>query len=105
MEFRGNGGLKIDMHYIEGGFDYVSLVGSVMSFKLAETDEHYLAYSIFEAFGDLAISTLNQLKTKFKIHNFIMLGDMFDNSVLYSRILSKFGMQKPYFSKSYALDD
>ncbi len=105
LEFRGNGGLKIDMNYIKGGFDYLSLIGSVMSFKLAGTDTHYLAYSIFEAFGDLTISTLNQLKTKFKIYNFIMLGDMFENSVLYSRILSKFALQKPYFSKSYALDD
>lgn len=105
LEFRGNGGLKIDMQFTQDGFDYISLVGSVMSFKLAGTDAHYLAYSIFEAFGDFAITTLNQLKTKFKIDTFIMLGDMFENTVLYSRILSKFSMQKPYFSKSFALDD
>jgi len=105
LEFRGNGGLKIDMNYLDSGFDYVSFIGSIMSFKLASTDSHYLAYSIFEAFGDMAISTLNQLKSKFKIDNFIMMGDMFDNSILYSRILSKFALNKPYFSKSYALDD
>jgi hydrogenase maturation factor HypF (carbamoyltransferase family) len=105
LEFRGNGGLKIDMNYLEDRFDYVSFIGSIMSFKLASTDNHYLAYSIFEAFGDMAISTLNQLKDKFKIDNFIMMGDMFDNSVLYSRILSKFSISKPHFSNSYPLDD
>jgi len=105
LEFRGNGGLKIDMHFNDYGFDFVSFFGSIMSFKLANTDTHYLAYSIFEAFGDMAISTLNQLKTKLKIDNFIMMGDMFDNTVLYSRILSKFGTNKPFFSKYYALDD
>ena len=93
------------MNFNDDGFDFVSFFGSIMSFKLANTDTHYLAYSVFEAFGDMSITTLNQLKTKFKIDNFIIMGDMFDNSVLYSRILSKFGANKPFFSKYYALDD
>ena len=105
LEFRGNGGLKIDMNYLENTFDYVSFIGSIMSFKLADTENHYLAYSIFEAYGDMAISTMNQLKKKFQIDNFIIMGDMFENSILYSRILSKFTMNKPHFSRAYALDD
>jgi len=105
LEFHGNGGLKIDANYSDDGFDYVSFLGSIMSFKLADTDEHYLAYSIFEALGDMAISTLGQLKTKFKIDKFVMMGDMFENTVLYSRILSKFQLNNPYFSKGFALDD
>ena len=105
FEFHGNGGLKIDTNFDDDGFDYISFIGSIMSFKLADTDEHYLAYSIFEALGDMAISTLNQLKKKFKCENFVMMGDMFENSVLYSRILSKFELNKPYFSKGFALDD
>ncbi|MDA3908648.1 MAG: hydrogenase [Sulfurimonas sp.] len=105
LEFHGNGGLKIDAAFCDDGFDYVSFIGSIMSFKLANTDEHYLAYSIFEALGDMAISTLGQLKTKFKIDKFVMMGDMFENSVLYSRILSKFQLNNPYFSKGFALDD
>ena len=104
-EFRGNGGLKIDMNFNDDGFSYDDCIGSIISFKLAGVDEHYLAYSIFEAFGDMSIATLNQLKTKFKIDNFIMMGDMFGNSVLYSRILSKFQLNNPYFSSSFALDD
>jgi hydrogenase maturation factor HypF (carbamoyltransferase family) len=120
LEFHGNGGLKIDAAFNDegfrgnlstsskspkAGFDYVSFIGSIMSFKLAGTDEHYLAYSIFEALGDMTISTLNQLKTRFKIDKFVMMGDMFENSVLYSRILSKFQLNNPYFSKGFALDD
>jgi len=105
FEFHGNGGLKIDMNFKEGGFDYSSLIGSVISFKLADVDTHYLAYSIFEAYGDMTISTLNQLKTKFKITNFVMMGDMFENSIVYSRILSKFQLSHPFFSKSIAFDE
>lgn len=103
-EFRGNGGLKIDTQFTADGFDYGSFIGSVMSFKLAEVEKHYLAYSIFEAIGDMAISILNQLKTEFKIENFVMAGDLFENSVLYSRILSKFQLSNPYFPKSFGLD-
>ena len=104
-EFRGNGGLKVDMYFKDGGFDFVSFFGSIMSFKLAGSDTHFLAYSIFEAFGDMIISSMNQLKSEFKIDNFIMTGDMFENSVMYSRILSKFQLQKPYFSSFIALDE
>lgn len=103
-EFRGNGGLKIDTNYISEGFDHDSFIGSIISFKLAGVDTHYLAYSIFEALGDMAINTLNQLKEKFKITDIIMMGDMFSNSVLYSRILSKYQLSNPYFSKGIALD-
>ncbi len=105
LEFHGNGGLKIDTNFTDTGFDYVSFLGSIMSFKLADTDDHYLAYSIFEALGDMSISTLNQLKTKYKVTNFVMMGNMFENSVLHSRILSKFQLAKPYFPKGFALDD
>jgi len=105
FEFRGNGGLKIDMHFVAEGFDYPSLIGSIMSFRLAGADTHYIAYSIFEAYGDMAISTMNQLKEKFKCENIIMQGDMFANSVLYSRILSKYQLSNPYFAKAIALDN
>jgi len=105
LEFRGNGGLKIDTFFKAEGFDYEAFVGSIMSFKLAGVEEHYLAYSIFEAFGDMIISTLNQLKAKHKIENFVMMGDMFENAILYSRILSKFQLSNPYFAKSIAFDD
>ncbi|MEA2029968.1 MAG: hydrogenase, partial [Campylobacterota bacterium] len=105
-EFRGNGGLKIDTHFSEDGdFDYADFIGSIMSFKLAGVDTHYLAYSIFEALADMAISVCNQLKTKFKIEHFIMMGNLFGNSILYSRVLSKFQLANPYFSPSIALDD
>ena len=105
LEFHGNGGLKIDMNFKDAGFDYSSLLGSVISFKLADVDTHYLAYSVFEAYGDMVITTLNQLKTKFKIDNIVMMGDMFDNSIIYSRILSKYQLSNPFFSKDIAFDD
>ncbi|MBN2824651.1 MAG: hydrogenase [Campylobacterales bacterium] len=105
-EFRGNGGLKIDTNFNEQGeFDYADLIGSIISFKLAGVETHYLAYSIFEALADMAMSVCNQLKTKFKIEHFIMMGNLFGNSVLYSRMLSKFQLSNPYFSKAFALDD
>lgn len=103
--FYGNGGLKIDMNFSDGNFDYPAMVGSFMSFKLADTPTHYLAYSLFEAFGDMVIATLMQLRSKYNAEQFVMMGSMFENSVLYSRILSRFSQYNPYFSKGFALDD
>ena len=104
LEFHGNGGLKIDMNFTEEGFDYAAMMGSIMSFRLAGAEPHYLAYSIFEAYGDMAVSVLGQLKAKLKIDTFLLMGDLFSNSVLFSRILSKFQISKPYFSDRIALD-
>ena len=104
LEFHGNGGLKIDMSFTDEGFDYAAMIGSVMSFRLAGTEPHYLAYSIFEAYGDMVVSVLGQLKREFKIDTFLLMGDLFANSVLFSRILSKFQISKPYFSYRIALD-
>lgn len=105
LEFRGNGGLKIDTDFTDKGFDYVAFLGSIMSFRLAGVETHYLAYSIFEALGDMCITTLNQLKQTYKVENFVMMGDMFENSVLHSRIESKFALSHPYFSRGVALDE
>lgn len=102
-EFRGNGGLNIDTHFNDDGFDFTAFIGSVISFKLAGVEMHYLAYSIFESLADMSIDVLNQLKKKFTIDKFVMMGDMFENSVLFSRILNKFQLSNPYFSQKFAL--
>lgn len=104
MEFHGNGGLKVDMNFSESDFDYAAFLGSIMSFTLADVEARYLAYSIYEALGDMLITTLTQLKAKYHIENFVLFGDMLANSVLHSRIESKFALSKPYISKSIALD-
>ncbi len=104
LEFHGNGGLKIDMNFSKEGFDYAAMLGSIMSFRLAETEPHYLAYSVFEAYGDMVVSVLGQLKREFKIDRFILLGDLLGNPVLLSRILSKFQISTPYISTRLALD-
>lgn len=103
LEFRGNGGVKMDTNFTEGGMDYSAFLSTMMSFKLADTPNAYLAYSVFESLADMIISILNQLKTKFKTEHFIMMGDMFENSVVYSRILSKFSLSNPYFSKEIGI--
>ncbi|MCF6200511.1 MAG: hydrogenase [Hydrogenimonas sp.] len=104
LEFRGNGGLKIDMNFNENGLDYESMIGSIMSFKIAGAENSHLAYSIFEAIGDMAISVTGQLKQKLKIEETIFLGDIFENSVLFSRILSKLQSSNPFFPTKIALD-
>lgn len=103
LGFRGNGGLKLDTNFADGGMDYSSFLSTLMSFKLADTPDIYLAYSVYESLADMVISILSQLKDRYKIEHFIMMGDMLENSVVYSRILSKFAMSNPYFSKEIGI--
>ncbi len=105
LEFLGNGGLKVDFKFNNKEFDYVALIGSLMSFKLAKVENHYLAYSFFEGLGDFSLNIANQLKSKFKIKDLTFFGSILANNVLYSRILSKSGIDKPYFAKLIAFDE
>ncbi|MDX9744180.1 MAG: hypothetical protein RBT59_10205 [Arcobacteraceae bacterium] len=104
LEFRGNGGVKMDTNFTDGGMDYGAFLSTMMSFKLADTPNAYLAYSVFESLADMIISILHQLNTTFKNEHFIMMGNMFENSVVYSRILSKFSLSNPYFSKEIGIN-
>lgn len=102
-EFRGNGGMKLDTYFDEEGFDYRSFIASVMVFLLAESRKSHIAYSVFESLADMGIYVANQLSNKLGTKNFIVMGDIFSNNILYGRILTKFSISKPFFSKMYAL--
>jgi hypothetical protein len=54
------------------------------------------------SFSEIWVSICGK-QEEFNIDKFIMMGDMFSNSVLYSRVLSKFQLSNPYFSKAIAL--
>jgi hypothetical protein len=103
LEYRGNGGVKLDTKLVSGGLDTMNFLASVISFKLAGTSTAHIAYSVFESLADLGISVMQQLKQKTEIEHFILYGGMFENSVFYSRIKSKFAMNNPYFAKSIGL--
>jgi hypothetical protein len=51
----------------------------------------------------MGIYVANQLSNKLGTKNFIVMGDIFSNNILYGRILTKFSISKPFFSKMYAL--
>lgn len=104
-EFRGNGGMKLDAYFDNSGFDYKSFISSIMVFVLADAKKSHIAYSVFESLADMAISVANQLGKKFDSQNFIMMGNMFANNIFYGRILTKFGIQNPFFSRMFALAD
>ena len=105
LGFVGNGGVKIDVKYNAGGFDYDALLASLMSFRLAGVETPLLAFSLFESLGDLVTDTLTQLKTRFKTSETILFGGMLANAALFSRIKKNYGHQTPRISSRFALDD
>ena len=105
LGFVGNGGVKVDMKYAGGVFDYDALLASLMSFRLAGVATPLLAFSLFESLGDLVTDTLTQLKTRFKTSETLIFGGMLANAALFSRIKKNYGHQNPRISSRFALDD
>lgn len=103
LEYRGSGGVKLDVKIANESFDTMNFLASIISFKLAGTTTAHIAYSVFESLADLGIDIMNQLKQRHEVQNFIVYGELFESSVFYSRIKSKFAMNNPYFAKAIGL--
>lgn len=104
LGFAGNGGLKIDVRFKEGNFDYLSFLASIISFRVAGVEKGLLAYSLFESLGDLVTETLTQLKSRLQCSEVVLFGDMMTNTPLYSRILRNTGKAAPHISNRFPLD-
>lgn len=104
MEFIGNGGLKLDMKFTNSGFDIVSLIGSILSYKLAGVEDKIIAFSLFESVADFGLHLLSELKTRYEIENFVFFGDIFTNQVFFSRIEKNGSYLNPKISTTFKLD-
>jgi hypothetical protein len=104
LGFAGSGGVKVDVNYAQGRFDYHALLASLMSFKLAGVATPLLSYSLFESLSDLVTDTLTQLKARFKTDEFILFGSLLGNAAFFSRVRKNFGHAHPHISSRFALD-
>ncbi len=85
MSFGGKGGLSVDCRIIDNRFSYEAFYASIMSYRLGNTDNVLLSYSIFESLGDFLSNTLNELGKKLKSEEFAICGKYITNSALFSR--------------------
>jgi acylphosphatase len=103
MEFIGNGGLKVDMKIDnEYKIDLVYLISSIISYKIAGSEASLIAFSYYESFIDILLSIADEANKKSK-QDLVMIGNLLQNSVLYSRIEKKMSHFNPKISKKYTL--
>ncbi len=92
VNFKGRKGVRID--YIleeENGQFYLNwkkLLQSIISYKLAGAEMDMLAFSVLEGFGDWLISQVATIKSKLKIENTVISGNMFTDPVITGKLLN-----------------
>ncbi|MBK3332944.1 hypothetical protein GWK41_07670 [Persephonella atlantica] len=92
VNFKGRKGVRID--YIleeENGQFYLNwkkLLQSVISYKLAGAETDMVAFSVLEGFGDWLVSQVATIKSKLKIENTVISGNMFTDPVVTGKLLN-----------------
>ncbi len=105
LAYLGSGGVKVDVKYSEGSFDYDSLVASLMSFRLAGVENSLLCYSLFESLADMFVDTLTHLHQRFKCTDFILMGELAANPAFADRVAKRAGKLVCHISRRHPLDD
>jgi len=95
LDFTGNQGLMVDFFLeeenLEFNLNWIKMIQSVLSYKIAGVDNKMIAFSIFEGLGDWIIKETEKISKKIKIKNIALTGNFFGNQVLTGRIIKHFG--------------
>ena len=105
LAFMGSGGVKVDVKFDSGSFDYDSLIASLMSFRLAGVENSLLCYSLFESLADMFVDTLTHLHQRFKCTDFILMGELAAYPAFSDRVAKRAGKLVCHISKRHPLDD
>ena len=103
LKFMGKGGTQIDMTLGDNRFNPYALIGSLVSYKMADVEPVMLSYSLFESLGDYFVDILTQLQTKSKAERVVVCGANIAQSSLYSRIVQKMKAQPPLLNRSFPI--
>jgi len=92
LKFKGKKGVKIDYFLDETDnqfqLNWIKTVQSVISYKLAGAEADMLAFSLLEGFGDWLVSQLSTIKSKLKIDNIVLSGNMFTDPVIAGKLIN-----------------
>ncbi|MBN2894418.1 MAG: hypothetical protein JXK05_00805 [Campylobacterales bacterium] len=90
LKFSGKGGIKVDCTLGEDHrFHPYALLGSLLSYRVAEVDRVLLCYSLYESLADYAASTLLELKSRAKAAHIVLTGASGAQASFFSRLHSK----------------
>ncbi len=87
MEFGGKGGVSIDCFLKDKKFDFNAFFASIMSYKIADSSNSLIAYSVFESLGDFLSNQAVSVKRKFNAKHLALCGEYIANSAFFSRFL------------------
>ncbi|SNZ07011.1 hydrogenase maturation protein HypF [Persephonella hydrogeniphila] len=101
INFKGKKGVRIDYYLQEenGEFflDWVKIIQSALSYKLADTDDDMLAFSVFEGFTDWIINEVSLILSKLKIDSTILSGNLLTDPLIGGKLISSFSKNSNYY--------
>lgn len=106
--YNGKSGIQIDMHVIKindkNYLDYRKVIQSIMSYKMADVEDTLLAYSFYESLAEFINDNILKINSELNAKDLILCGDMFSNSILFSKIKKSQKGMKIFIPKEYPLD-
>ncbi len=90
ISFLGNRGPRIDYKVIKNknttSLNYLMIIRSAMSFKLAGIDDLTLSYGVIESFAEFLVNEIGDIKDNFNVSSTVLAGSLFQNSKLFTKL-------------------
>lgn len=108
LMYGGKSGLQIDMNIIniedKNYLDYRRVIQSAMSYKMAGVEDTMIAYSFYESLSDFITDNVTKINNEIKGKDVILCGNMFANSIIYSKLKKNLKTLNLLMPKEYPLD-
>ena len=109
LDFKGRKGVRVDFILEEDNgifyLDWVKMVQSIVSYKLAGAEKDMLAFSVFDELGNWFINQVATIYSKLKIDNIVLAGDFFVNPMLAGKLIGSFSKHNLYINKTLPMDN
>ena len=90
VSFLGNKGPRIDYKIYNKNsittLDYLMIIRSAMSFKLAGIDDLTLSYGVIESFVEFLVNELESVNDSVGVESIVIAGSLLENSKLFSKL-------------------
>jgi len=110
ISFLGAKGPRIDYKLNKNknttSLDFLMILRSAMSFKLADIDDLSLSYGVIESFAEFMVNEIGNIKDNFSVTSTVLAGSLFENSKLFAKLNAEAYINDAiYFNNQLLIDE
>ena len=110
ISFLGAKGPRIDYKLNKNknitSLDFLMILRSAMSFKLAGIDDLTLSYGIIESFAEFIVNEIGNIKDNFSVTSTVLAGSLFENNKLFAKLNTEAYINDAiYFNNQLLIDE